>query len=68
MKKRYVANISLYIWVDDENLDIDKMDKKAIKKAKDIAKKIDKIFGGDAEVEKLFEQAFGTIGNRKIEL
>lgn len=62
--KRYVSIISVYIHVEGEDGD---HDQKAVKKAKKLAKKLDKIFpSGAAKCEDIYEQPFGRITNRKI--
>lgn len=61
LKKRYVSNISIYVYSED--------DEKAKKQCREIEKKIDKlIHNACAKTEQLHEQPFGTISHRKVKL
>lgn len=63
--KRYVANISIYIYVEGE----ENHDQKAINKAKKFAEKIDKKYSSTAaKCENIFESPFGSMNLRQLKI
>ena len=65
--RRYVATISMYIYVDDPSDAIGKKgDGLAIKNAKKICKKLDKKYDCNAKIVEIGEQPYGSTSYREI--
>lgn len=60
MKKRYVVTISFYLWEDN--------DEYAVKEAKAFAKAIDDKEDNSCSVDSIYEQEFGTLGGRELNI
>lgn len=58
--KRYIATISYYIYAED--------DADAIRQAQIECDNLNKIEDCNTSIDSIYEQPFGTIGNRKVEL
>ncbi len=59
-KKRYIAQVEIVIWAND--------DKEAIKDINGFCEKQVRDNDNDCQVIELVEQPFGTIGNRDVEI
>ena len=60
MKKRYAVTISFYVWEDN--------DADAVKVANKFAEEIDAKEDNRCSVDSIYEQEFGSLSNREINL
>lgn len=63
--RRYVATISVYVYVDEDG-SLENCDQLAIKKAKNICKKLDKKYDCNAAVVEIGEQPYASTSYREI--